>query len=131
MVSRWLLGLLGLFHLGNGLYMVLAPGAWYAAIPGVADTGPMNPHFITDIGLAFAASGAGLLMAVRQTLVAATLALAGSVWPLLHALFHIWSWFADHMPPTGQLWLSEGLGVVAIGLLGAALAWANFQKGEV
>ena len=45
------LGLLviGLFNVANGLYMLLAPGAWYASVPGVVSTGPMNPHFIVDI----------------------------------------------------------------------------------
>jgi predicted small lipoprotein YifL len=77
MISRWLLGLLGLLQLINGLWMLLAPESWYAAVPGVTLEGPFNHHFIGDIGFAFIASGAGMLMAFRPGKTAATLALAG------------------------------------------------------
>ncbi|HEY2071564.1 MAG TPA: hypothetical protein VGG48_18535 [Rhizomicrobium sp.] len=128
--ARWFLGFLGLFHGINGVYMLLAPAAWYAAVPGVAETGPFNPHFVMDIGFAFLASGAGFLAALWRGRTATTLALAGSIWPALHALFHVWEWIADHPPPTAQLWVSEGLGVVLVGLLGLALAVQQFRKGE-
>jgi hypothetical protein len=61
MLFRGLLSLLGLFHQPNGLFMIADTEAWYLTAPGVSQTGPMNPHFIVDIGLAFAASGAGAL----------------------------------------------------------------------
>ena len=41
----------GAFLFGNGLFMLLAPSAWYHFIPGVTDTGSFNQHFIRDIGL--------------------------------------------------------------------------------
>src|ERR1700722_6770907 len=84
--------LLGLIHLGNGLWMMLAPDGWYAAVPGVSMTGPINHHFIADIGLAFVASGAGLLLGARNMHAAGAFAVAGSAWPALHALLHIWGW---------------------------------------
>ncbi|HTQ13936.1 MAG TPA: hypothetical protein VMH86_08665 [Rhizomicrobium sp.] len=130
MISRWVLALLGLFHLVNGFSMLLAPDAWYAAVPGVAQTGPINHHFIADIALAFLASGGGMLFALRAGRAAASFALAGSVWPALHALFHIWGWIADHAPRTPQMWLSEALGVVFVGLLGVTLAAMRFRQGD-
>lgn len=130
MVSRWVVALFGLFHLVNGLTMVVAPAHWYASVPGVSMTGPFNPHFVIDIGLAFLASGIGMLFALRRGQVAATLALAGSVWPALHALFHVWGWFTGHPPMTANLWVSEAVGVVIAGLLGAALAASRFRQGE-
>jgi hypothetical protein len=130
MVSRWILALLGLLHMANGLTMLLAPDAWYATVPGVAQTGPMNHHFIADIGLAFLASGASMAMALRRGRVAAGFALAGSVWPALHALFHIWEWLTDHVPGTTQMWVSEGFGVVFVGALGVTLAWVHFNRGD-
>ena len=130
MVSRWVVALFGLFHGVNGLIMLVAPTYWYAAVPGVSMTGPFNPHFVTDIGLAFLASGIGMLFALRRGQVAATLALAGSVWPALHALFHVWGWVTDHMPGSPTLWASEAAGVVIVGLLGAGLALARFRQGE-
>jgi len=41
----------GLFLFGNGLFMLVAPLAWYEIIPGVTHTGSFNQHFIRDIGI--------------------------------------------------------------------------------
>lgn len=128
MIFRRILGLLGLFHLVNGLTMILAPDTWFATVPGVALTGPMNHHFIVDIGLAFLASGAGMMAAMRPGRTAITLALAGAVWPALHALFHIFNWITMGFPRDGQIIFSEVVGVAAIGLLGIWLAWTEARK---
>src|SRR5690242_12969978 len=98
MMLRGALGVLGLLQLTNGIFMIVAPAAWYTAIPGVATTGPANLHFIIDIGLAFAASGAGMIAGLATGARAATLALAGATWPTLHALFHIWEWTTGGLP---------------------------------
>lgn len=62
---RLLLIFLTVFHGLNGLFMLVAPEAWYVAVPGVIDTGPANTHFIRDIGLGFLASAAALWLAAR------------------------------------------------------------------
>ena len=128
MISRSILGLLGLFHLVNGLWMLAAPNAWYWAVPGVNATGPINHHFITDIALAFLASGAFMAIGFRSRAVAAAFALAGATWPALHAVFHVWEWLADGFPRSAQIWVSEAFGVVFIGFLGLALAWSRARK---
>jgi hypothetical protein len=57
-IIAWALGLgLG----ANGLAMLCLPAHWYAAVPGVADTGPFNPHFIRDIGLAYVVAATTLV----------------------------------------------------------------------
>ena len=81
---------LGLVLAANGLFMLAAPGAWYAAVPGVTDTGPLNPHFVRDIGAAYFVAGAGLAwFAARPKARAA--ALLAALFLGLHALIH----FAD------------------------------------
>ena len=45
---------------GNGVFMFFDPSAWYGAVPGVPDTGPLNHHFVRDIGIAFITAGAAL-----------------------------------------------------------------------
>ncbi len=65
MFVRVSLAVLGLVHLLNGIYMLVAPAAWYTSVPGVTATGPFNHHFITDIGFAFAASGVGMIAGFR------------------------------------------------------------------
>ncbi len=132
MAVRLMLLILGTFHLLNGLYMLAAPMAWYMAVPGVSASGPLNHHFIADIGLIFVASGTGLILGARKGLRAAVWATAGAAWPALHAVLHIWGWFANGFPATGPLIASEVLGVVGIGALGVALAFArNRQEGVV
>jgi hypothetical protein len=69
--------------------MLAAPAAWYMAVPGVAETGPFNPHFVRDIGAAYLAAGAPLLgLAIYPAARAA--AQAGAAFLTLHALVHIW-----------------------------------------
>ena len=128
MISRRILGLLGLFHLINGLTMILAPAYWYATVPGVSQTGPINHHFIVDIGLAFVANGVGLMAAMRPGRTATTLALAGATWPAMHALFHIFGWLTMGFPHDPQVLFSEVIAVVAISLLGFALAVIEARK---
>jgi hypothetical protein len=128
MAVRAMLLILGVFHLANGAFMLAAPHAWYMAVPGVADTGPLNHHFIADIGLAFLASGAGLALGALERPWAAAIAIAGSAWPALHALLHIWGWLAHGFPSALPVTNSELFGVVGIGILGVALGWARAKQ---
>jgi hypothetical protein len=74
----------------NGLFMLVAPLAWYDFVPGVADTGFFNQHFIRDIGiiqlflgLAF---GIGMVAPDRRV----GLWGAATLWLIAHAVFHLW-----------------------------------------
>jgi hypothetical protein len=120
--------LLGIFHAVNGMYMLFAPEQWYAAVPGVPSTGPINQHFIQDIGLAFFASGVGLILGARAGVAAAAFALAGAAFPTLHAIMHVSMWFSHGFPQGAQLMLSEYIGVAGLSFLGAALAWSRGRK---
>jgi hypothetical protein len=42
--------ILGVALTVNGLAMLAAPAVWYAAVPGVSETGALNHHFIRDLG---------------------------------------------------------------------------------
>jgi hypothetical protein len=119
---RALLSLLGLINLANGIAMIAAPHFWYESTPGVIASGPMNHHFIVDIGLAFLASGAGMLAGLRQGRTAAILALAGATWPALHAFFHIVEWLTNGFPRDPTVAATEVVGVVFVSFLGLALA---------
>lgn len=123
---RLILVIIGAFHLVNGVWMLVAPMSWYAAIPGVSMTGPINGHFVADIGLAFVASGAGLVVGARKGL--AAFALAGATWPILHALLHIWGWFVHGFPQQTDVAVSEVVGVVLVGVLGALAAYFHARK---
>ena len=52
---RVLLWILGMMSAANGVWMLATPAAWYHGLPaGVPDTGPLNVHFVRDVGSAFA-----------------------------------------------------------------------------
>ena len=72
----------------NGLFMLGMPDAWYALYPGVAETGPLNPHFVRDIGAAYLVSGGALLIFAIDAR-ARMAALAGAAFLGLHALVHL------------------------------------------
>ena len=129
MVVRLILGILGLFHLANGLVMLLFPSQWAAGVVHLTAPDHLHFHFITDIGFAFAASGVGMLLGARRGAANGAWALAGAVWPLLHGLFHLKEWIADGPPPMPGL-LTEGVGVILVGFAGIWLAWVRYSKGE-
>jgi hypothetical protein len=81
----WLLGAL---LAANGVFMLGAPAAWYAAVPGVVMTGPLNPHFVRDIGCAYLMTGAALIWFAIDVR-ARGAALAGGAFLALHALVHL------------------------------------------
>jgi len=104
----------------NGAAMLTAPAAWYHAVPGVAYTGPLNPHFVRDIGAAYLATAAGLAWRAWQGPAAAPAAQWGALFLTLHALIHIGETLAG-LCGWRQL-LADTPGVLLPALLAAALA---------
>jgi uncharacterized protein YjeT (DUF2065 family) len=82
--------LLGVAALANGVFMLLAPEAWYFAVPGVTTTGSFNQHFLRDIGLIFLLIGAGILAGAFQPRQRLLLWVIPTIWLSGHALFHFW-----------------------------------------
>ena len=88
-----LLLVLGALQVANALWMLLSPRAWYETLPaGVPDTGPLNVHFVRDIGCAFLASGLALIVAALSSRDRLRLACVGiaSVFIVGHAAVHLW-----------------------------------------
>ena len=74
----------------NGLVMLAAGRWWYGAVPGVAETGPFNPHFVKDIGAAYLVVGAAFAwLAVRATPAARGAVGAAAAFLALHAAIHL------------------------------------------
>jgi hypothetical protein len=62
--------------------------AWYAAVPGVTHTGPLNFHFVRDIGSAYLVAGGALAwLAINPGAWPAVLTAA--VFLTLHAVTHL------------------------------------------
>jgi len=83
----WLLGILAII---NGIFMLVAPAAWYVAVPGVTTTGPFNQHFIRDIGIIFLFIGAAFLIGATRPVWRVILWGGATLWLSCHALFHFW-----------------------------------------
>jgi hypothetical protein len=87
---------LGLALAADGLLMLFDPTGWYALAPGVPETGPLNPHFVRDIGCAYILTGlalAGLAFNER----AWPAALIGALFLTLHALVHVADGFSGRV----------------------------------
>lgn len=122
MPARWAAALAAFLTAGNGLFMLLDGPLWYARVPGAAETGPFNAHFVADIAIAFLAAGLGLgLRAWRPEYWPA--ALTGAVFLAGHALLHLLEMANGHHA-------GAAMALPAI-LLPAALAlWAGLPTNE-
>jgi hypothetical protein len=114
MFTRALLLVLGLFHVANGLAMLVAPAAWAVSVVHDPQPSHLEFHFIADIGMAFLASGAALVWSAR---------------PALHALIHVHEWLTHGLPATTADILNEGIGVILAGLTGVLLASLRQREG--
>jgi hypothetical protein len=114
-VLAWILAV---FYAVNGAVMIADPQWWYGATPGVSGTGPFNPHFVVDVGIAFL--GSGLLIGWGASGAGWRLVLAGAAFPVGHALFHIVGFLDGHVH--GPVWV-EALGVVLPAGLAVWAAW--------
>ena len=81
--------ILGALLAVNGLLMLLVPAVWYARTPGVVDTGPLNLHFVRDIGCAYLVAGAALVW-VGLDSHAWGAGAVGAAFLALHAGVHLW-----------------------------------------
>jgi hypothetical protein len=87
-MQRWLAGILAVSNVVNGLVMLCAGSIWWAHVAGARETGPFNPHFVQDVGAAFAVAGLALgARAWRSEYWPA--ALAGAGFLAAHALIHL------------------------------------------
>jgi len=88
--------------------------------------GPFNTHFVRDVGLAYPANGAVLFWAgVKRH---RAVALAGSAWFVLHALFHIQIW-AHRSFTFDHIFLFDLLMVIGLAAI-TVLAALSLPKAE-
>jgi hypothetical protein len=87
---------LGLALAANGFLMLVDPASWYAIVPGVPETGPLNAHFVRDIGAAYLVTGVAIA-ALALDARAAPAALAGALFLTLHALVHVFDAMAGRL----------------------------------
>lgn len=74
----------------NALVMLATPLDWYNAVAGVPDTGPFNPHFVRDIGVAYLTCALCAAAAARWLRQAFTLMSVVTLFLGLHVGLHLW-----------------------------------------
>lgn len=117
---RWLLAA-GL--IANALAMIFYPHAWYDTVPGVAYTGPLNTHFVRDIGCAYLVSAGGLAWRAWRGPAASASSLLGAGFLMLHVFVHLGETLAGICG--WRSLLHEVPGVVLPALAALALALPN------
>lgn len=87
---NWLRRLLATGLASNGLAMLLFPNSWYEHVPGVSLTGPLNTHFVRDIGCAYLAASAALAWGSLETRLALPMTALAALFLVLHAAVHLY-----------------------------------------
>ena len=116
------LGIFAVSNLANGAWMLAVPVHWYEHLPAaVPDFGPLNEHFVRDIGAAFTVIGLGLAVAavVPRWRVAACAAAAAFYG--LHALVHVVDTLRGLVGP--EHWLIDLPGVYVPAVLIGVVTW--------
>lgn len=118
---RTLFRVLGAINVANGLWMLAAPARWYTDVPaGVPDTGPLNLHFVRDIGAAFLTFGVMFLATASRAEEHRGVVLGAGLFFVLHAAIHVWDLFAGRL--AGDHWLIDVPGVFLPALILGVMA---------
>lgn len=118
-------------NLANGLWMLGSPGHWYIHLPAnVPGTGPLNEHFVRDIGCIFTLIGVILAVAAFRPRLRFTALLFACGFYVAHALVHIYDSIRGVLPP-GQ-WRYDLLPVygAAALLIAVTLVFARSESSE-
>jgi len=101
---KWFYGIFGVGTLANGLWMLISPFTWYTKLPAaVPDTGPINFHFVHDIGVMFAVAGAGAMWCAKNLERCAPAHLMVTGLMAGHGLVHVVEIIAGKLPPSHWL----------------------------
>jgi len=124
---RAVLWILGAPNVANGIWMLISPEAWYTGLPaGVPDTGPLNLHFVRDIGAAFITAGLGLCVAAELPRYRRAAVTGAAMFLGLHAAIHVADLIAGRLP--AEHWLVDAPGVFAPALALIALSMPRFWR---
>ena len=92
-MDNWtvVLGLAAIGNLANGLWMLADPAGWYINLPAaVPDTGPLNEHFVRDLGAAFSVMAVAFAIAAFQPRSRVVLVGMVTLFYVLHAAIHVY-----------------------------------------
>lgn len=120
-MSRWIAALLALLLGANSVFQLIAPLAWYDAVPGVALTGAYNPHFVRDIAMAYLVVVLGLAWFAWRPREGWPALVCAAAFLILHAAIHVGDGVCGSSPLKD--FLRDFPGVFLPALLVGAMAW--------
>lgn len=91
--DRWpiVLGFFAAGNLTNAAWMLASPAHWYLNLPAnIPGSGPLNEHFVRDIGCIFFLLGIALAIGTFVRAVRLPSMILASAYSLLHALVHVY-----------------------------------------
>jgi len=95
---------MGAVSIGNGLWMLFFAENWYFNLPaGIEDTGPLNTHFVHDIGLVYTIAGLAALYCARNISNCWYVHLGLTLFTVGHALIHVVEILLGLLPPSHWL----------------------------
>ncbi len=97
------LNFFGASNVGNGLWMLFFVDNWFTTLPGVHDTGPINRHFIHDVGLVYLLAGLALIWCATHIKTTKYLYLAVMLFFVGHAGIHVVEILIGLLPPSHWL----------------------------
>lgn len=121
----WLRAFLSTSLAGNGLFMLIAPERWYHTIPTVSLTGPLNTHFIRDIGCAYLSAAAALVWSLLRPADALATTTLAALFLMSHAGVHLYELAIGICGWT--VWWKTFPGVTLPALLTGLLAWQSLS----
>lgn len=124
-VDRALLVAACAFFAGTATLLLAAPAYFYATIPGVAASGPMNLHLLRDVGITYAVLATGLALALRDVGVARVVTIGAALYLSGHALLHA---ATELTSGSASLIRLEAPGIYIPPLLAVAIAWRFVAK---
>lgn len=120
------LGLFAISNLANGAWMLANPAHWYETLPAaVPDFGPLNEHFVRDIGCAFTLLGIALALAAFLPRLRVPATAAAAAFYGMHALVHVLDTARGLVGPAHWLIDLPGVYLPAVVLIGATVLLAR------
>jgi hypothetical protein len=127
----WLFWAFGMLSLGNAAWMLAAPLHWFHELPAaVPEFGPFNPHFVRDIGCAFATIGFAFVWAALAPRWRYPLAAVGCFFYVTHAVLHVFDTLRGAVEPAHAWADLPGVYLPAIVLIVAVIAVKRREGGE-
>jgi hypothetical protein len=100
----WFYRLLGAGSLANGAWMLASPYTWFTGVPAaVTDTGPLNVHFVYDLGVVFVLAGIGAFWCAAQRDFRNPVHVGLTLFFVGHALIHVVEIVVGHLPASHWL----------------------------